>query len=247
MKQKYEIDYFHCKKCQFLQTEEPYWLEEAYRIPINVSDTGIIQRNIWLARVSAVLIYTLFDKNSSFVDFAGGYGLLVRLMRDIGFDFYWNDKYADFFFARGFTIDEIKKRAEGFSIELVTSFESFEHFADPAFEFKNILNTSKNLLLTTEILPDPIPSPKNWWYYGLEHGQHVSFYRLQSLQYLASQYNLFFNSNGTNIQLFSKKRIPPFKFKLLCKLSKYLFIFVQGQMVSKTVTDMEKIIETEKF
>jgi len=70
---------------------------------------------------------------------------------------------------------------------------------------------------------------------------------LKSLQYLASQYDLFFNSNGTNIHLFSEKRIPPFKFKILCKLSKYLFIFVRRQMVSKTIMDMEKMIKTEQF
>lgn len=27
---KYDIDYFKCSTCGFVQTEEPYWLEEAY-------------------------------------------------------------------------------------------------------------------------------------------------------------------------------------------------------------------------
>lgn len=46
---KYDISYFHCKHCGFLQTEEPYWLDEAYAESINMSDTGYMQRNLMLA------------------------------------------------------------------------------------------------------------------------------------------------------------------------------------------------------
>ena len=28
--QKYNVDYFQCSNCGFVQTEEPYWLDEAY-------------------------------------------------------------------------------------------------------------------------------------------------------------------------------------------------------------------------
>ncbi len=40
---KYKITYLHCPHCGFLQTEEPYWLEEACKEPINISDTGYLQ------------------------------------------------------------------------------------------------------------------------------------------------------------------------------------------------------------
>jgi hypothetical protein len=40
---KYEIKYYHCSCCGFLQTEEPYWLDEAYSESINVS---YMQRNL---------------------------------------------------------------------------------------------------------------------------------------------------------------------------------------------------------
>ena len=40
---KYEIKYYHCSWCGFLQTEEPYWLDEAYSESINVS---YMQRNL---------------------------------------------------------------------------------------------------------------------------------------------------------------------------------------------------------
>ena len=99
---KYDINYFYCEHCGFLQTEEPYWLEEAYNESINVSDTGYMQRNINLSQKLTILLALFFDKNGKFLDYAGGYGVFVRMMRDIGFDFYWDDKYTTNLFARGF-------------------------------------------------------------------------------------------------------------------------------------------------
>ena len=37
---KYKINYFHCNNCNFLFTEEPYWIEEVYSNPISKFDTG---------------------------------------------------------------------------------------------------------------------------------------------------------------------------------------------------------------
>jgi hypothetical protein len=99
---KYGIKYYYCEHCGFLQTEESFWLEEAYVESINVSDTGYMQRNLLLSKKLTILLSLFFDKNAKFVDYAGGYGVFVRLMRDIGFDFYWDDKYTTNLFARGF-------------------------------------------------------------------------------------------------------------------------------------------------
>jgi hypothetical protein len=44
---KYDIKYFYCDHCQFVQTEQPYWLDEAYQRPINMTDVGILDRNIF--------------------------------------------------------------------------------------------------------------------------------------------------------------------------------------------------------
>ena len=91
---KYDVSFFYCEHCYFLFTEEPYWLAESYSNPINLSDSGILDRNIYLSKVVSSLIIFLFDKKKVFLDFAGGYGIFTRLMRDIGFDFYWTDKYT---------------------------------------------------------------------------------------------------------------------------------------------------------
>ena len=34
-----------CPKCGYVQTETPYWLEQAYVHAINRSDTGLLRRN----------------------------------------------------------------------------------------------------------------------------------------------------------------------------------------------------------
>jgi len=80
----------------------PYWLDEAYGDAISVLDTGLIQRNLHIAERLAPLLYFLFDHKAPYLDVAGGYGMLVRLMRDIGFDFYWSDKYCRNLFAECF-------------------------------------------------------------------------------------------------------------------------------------------------
>ena len=39
---KYDVDYFECPYCGFIQTEEPYWLTEAYSSAITSSDIGLV-------------------------------------------------------------------------------------------------------------------------------------------------------------------------------------------------------------
>jgi hypothetical protein len=67
------VKYYYCEKCGFLQTEDPFWLDDAYKRPINITDTGIVSRNLVLARQASIIIFFLFNKNSKFLDFAGGY------------------------------------------------------------------------------------------------------------------------------------------------------------------------------
>lgn len=52
------------------------------------------------------------------------------MMRDLGFDFYWDDKYTQNIFANGFEYSDDK------NYEVLTSFESFEHFVNPLSEIK---------------------------------------------------------------------------------------------------------------
>jgi hypothetical protein len=230
---KYQIEYFKCTNCGFIQTEEPYWLEEAYQEPINISDTGIVARNIYLAKITANVIYFLFDRNAYFLDYAGGYGLLTRLMRDIGFNFYWYDPFTRNLFARGF------ESLRSVKYELITSFESFEHFVNPLQDIEKMLAISKNILFTTELIPNT--ELKDWWYFGFEHGQHISFYSLKTLSFIASKYGLNLHSNKKGLHLLTERRISPKLFKLLYKLNGLGYLFVKMNMKGKTFNDHEII------
>ena len=75
--EKYEIAYFSCSNCNFVCTEEPYWLAEAYSEPINITDTGLIGRNINLSKIVSILCFSFF-KNKKFLDYGAGYGILVE-------------------------------------------------------------------------------------------------------------------------------------------------------------------------
>lgn len=197
VRDRFKGRFFQCEECGFLQVEKADWLEEAYASAINLSDTGLVARNLHLSRVAGTIIGLLFDRHGLFIDYPGGYGLLTRLMRDMGFDFYWLDPFAENFLTRGFEYGDSQRKPN-----VVTAFEVFEHLFDPLQEIEKIVKLSPNILFSTELLPIPTPKPLQWWYYGLEHGQHVSFYRKETLTRIAAKFGLRFYSSGF-INLFS--------------------------------------------
>jgi hypothetical protein len=235
---RHDAQYFHCPSCRFLQTEEPYWLEQAYSNVINAQDTGLLARNTDLSRRVAVLLFFLFDRKSLFVDYAGGYGVFARLMRDIGFEFYWHDPLCPNLFAKGFEWDPVTGRP----VEAVTCFEAFEHFLQPREDLKKILSVSRTVIFSTQLLPADVPEPADWWYYGFNHGQHISFYSLQTLAYLAAQNNLRLYSNHRNLHLLTEKKLSPSKFQLLLKgTNRGLFRFISKRISSRTFDDMTRL------
>ena len=235
--QKHPTQYFQCLNCGYVQTEEPYWMEEAYKASINDSDTGMMMRSFWHRNIAATLIYFLFNQKGQFLDYGGGYGVFVRLMRDVGYDFYWQDKHTENLFAKGFEFPVSEK----LTIELLTCFEAFEHFVEPVTELENLLSISRNILLSTEFIPEPTPPPGEWWYYGVEHGQHIGFFQKKTFEYLAEKHNLHFYTNGQNIHLLTEKRLLPSSFKWVTKASKYMTPLIQRRMQSLTWKDFERL------
>jgi len=217
---RHESAYYRCTGCGFIQTEEPYWLSEAYSAAITASDVGLVRRNFELSAVAKVLITLFFNPRGHFVDYAGGYGLFVRLMRDCGYDFSWNDKYSENIFAQGFEASP----PGGKTVELVTAFEVLEHLVDPTAEVERIFAYSRNILFTTLLLPDPPPQPGEWWYYGLEHGQHIAFYTRCSLALLAERAGLNFYTNGSSMHLFTEKRLSQPLFSVFARYKAARFL-----------------------
>lgn len=235
---KYDIQYYQCENCEFIFVEESYWLEEAYKEPIYNKDTGILARNSRISKVVAVILFCFCDKNAKYLDYAGGYGILTRLMRNIGFDFYWADKYSSNLFARGFEYNPADK------IEAVTIIECFEHFTNPIEEIENLLKISRNIIFTTELLPKPAPKPQDWWYYSLDGGQHISFYSKKTLEYIAEKYGLHFYSISS-VFIFTEKRISFLKLLIMkvlltgisFNIFHIIFIKIFSKFNSKTLQD----------
>jgi hypothetical protein len=234
---KYTVQYFKCPNCGFLQTQKPYWLKESYSDAISISDTGIMVRNNNLAKIAATILSLVCDKSGTFLDYGGGYGIFTRLMRDKGFDFYWYDKYATNLAARGF-----EGKVENNRYTAVTSFENFEHFENPLKEIENIFSLTDTVLFSTELVPKQTPKPNEWWYYCLEHGQHISLFSKESLEYIAEKYGYFLISNNQNLHIFSKKKISD-KIFIVEKIVRKLHLECFFNQKSKADSDMHLIID----
>ena len=235
---KYPANYFRCSNCEFIQTDTPYWLEEAYKNPINNSDTGLMARNIDLSRLTSIVIFFWLNKKGIFLDFAGGYGVLTRLMRDIGFDFYWRDKYTDNLFSKGFEYQPDTKD----KFEMITAFEFLEHAVDPLKELDEITSMTDTFLFSTVLTPRDTLPQEDWFYFGVTHGQHISFFSKKTLEYLANKYGMYLHTNNKNIHLLTRKKLPFLSISLIQKLKRFgANKIINRNMRSKTVSDHNKI------
>jgi Methyltransferase domain len=198
---KYEAVYFRCRSCGFMQTEEPHWLAESYASAINEIDLGPVNRAITSSKLIEGLILSTFDKLAKFIDYGAGYGVLVRLMRDRGFDFYWQDAYCENLFAKHFVAEP------GTTFELLTAFEVFEHLVNPLAEIKLMLDYSDNVLFSTLLVPQKAQAATDWWYFAPEHGQHVAFYTVEALQVVAKIFDLHLCTDGIGMHLLSRKPV----------------------------------------
>lgn len=241
---KYRVSYDYCESCGFLCTEKPYWLPEAYSTAIASSDTGLVSRNIRVSKALAAILFLAFRDNGQepWLDCAAGHGLLARLMRDKGFNFHWSDKYAEDIFARGF------EHEQGMSYAGVTAIEALEHMEDPmAFLSKaSALSPARTVIFTTELCPAPPPRPEDWWYFGLNTGQHISFFQERTLRAMADRLGVGYLRAG-GFHIFSDQLPSALLAGLSAgRLSALIEFVARMRLGSRTLTDHQLLVSEQR-
>lgn len=219
--QKYNSGYYKCTSCSFVQTDEPIWLKEAYESAITSLDLGLLARNNYLVTEISQIINCCFADLNTMLDYAGGYGVFVRLMRDLGYEFYRQDDYCDNLFAKHFDIEDVKIR----KFDLATAFEVLEHFNDPLNEIKKVFDYSDNVIFSTELVPDTNLEIENWVYIAQETGQHIAFYSTKTMLLIAEKFDKDYYCRNGNIHVFTSRKFTPlqidFAFNGVTKLKRF--------------------------
>src|SRR5688572_4854569 len=179
---RYDVTYFSCSECGVLQTEKPYWLPEAYESIISKLDTSLAERSLHNRRRLEPILSLLYKEGSTFVDVGCGYGLLVRLMRDIGFNFLGHDDYCQNLFSAAF------KPPAGTRAAAICAFEVLEHVVNPLqfIDEQMRLYGTDSLIASTQVFEGNVP-PSSWPYYSFESGQHVTIYQPRTLSKIAAR------------------------------------------------------------
>jgi hypothetical protein len=187
---KYDVGYFECDICGSLQTDEPYWLEEAYADSGTGFDTGACQRSFdCTLAMSAALELIGFPRNSECLDYGAGTGIYARMMRDRGWSYFAHEKYASPYY-----MDKFRAEPEDKKWAMISAFEVFEHLPTPSETFDLILGSAKDYVFFTTDLWER--QGHDWVYLTPIQGHHIFFYTRRALEMAALKYCYEFHDLG---------------------------------------------------
>ena len=196
---KYTVRYWLCIRCGSVQTDKPYWLDEAYNVVHSATDTGMVARTLHMTQATSLLLRLAgVDQQTPCLDWGGGNGLFCRMMRDQGYNFLNEDKYAEPFYCAGFTAD----RSHHATYDVVTSFEVFEHLAEPKTDLATILTFDPSLWIFSTQLYEQ--QGQTWSYFGPSLGRHVFFYSERALGDFATAHGYSF-LRGRHLHMLVKR------------------------------------------
>ncbi len=208
------VGYYQCAGCGSLETNPPAWLPDVYATSTSDAstpelDTYAVERSLRCCRVVFFVCHLarLLNGTSKLLDWGGGPGLLVRLLRDTGIDAYNHDKYVRNHFAAGF------ERSDADRYDVITAIEVFEHFPNPASDIEPIFAMQpRGVLISTSLYRG---QGADWTYLGPAKSQHVFFYSAAALQWVADRHGYQLILLPNDISLFVARPLPRFCARLL--------------------------------
>jgi hypothetical protein len=200
---KYDVGYFRCVKCGSLQTEEPYWLAEAYSADVPEEDAAYLSRNLEVARHAKLMLHLFgVPKSATVVDFGGGLGIVARLLAESGWTTFVHDKFTASPFPG-------IKWTEGRKADFLLASEVFEHLPNPAQDLEEVFGLQPRFLYarTTRYRHEG----SDWFYLAPETGQHVFFFTDEAMRMLASRYGYHVTLPTSEDAVFSAAPLGPTK------------------------------------
>ena len=110
--------------------------------------------------------------------------------------------------------------------DVLTSFEMFEHLVNPLETIQALSSLADTIVFSTALVPKGRPKTNEWWYFCLDHGQHVAFYTKESLRICAGKIGMNYYNLG-NLHIMTKVKLPELKLHVLSNNRiRYLLSFV---------------------
>lgn len=148
------------------------------------------------------MVYKSIGRSSSDligIDLGTGLGMLPRLMRDYGYEFWGSDEYTTMQLIQPF-VNPTK------NLPVKTAFEVVEHLPSLSNFLKEQVVKADLFVFSTLIRDSGAIPSMNWWYYTFEIGQHISFHSKDSLRVAFNSADLSVNclvSHGSDLLAFA--------------------------------------------
>ncbi len=201
------VYYFFCESCGFCFAPEiAEWKLEEFEKKIYNDGYIEVDPDYVLKRPhnnydNLMSMYGKVSGKIRHLDYGGGEGYLVKLLRDAG----WNSTSYDPFVNKDVKTSELGK------FDLITAFEVFEHVPDPNALMADIrqLLAPNGVVFFSTLLSNGnirINQRLTWWYASPRNG-HISLFSKESLSLLAKKHELNY-ANASNVFHFMWTNIP---------------------------------------
>ncbi len=108
--------------------------------------------------------------------------------------------------------------------------------------FNDIFKCTDSLLFTTEFVPTTPHVPPNWWYYGVDHGQHISFFTEKSLRHITGVFSKHLYTSCGNLDLITSRPVRDIVFRLATNQTFCKWFYLLNNRPSLLESDWKNIL-----